>query len=162
MIIGQKIKELRGENNVTQETLATHLGVTSQAVSKWEQGLSLPDISLLIPLADFFSVSIDSLLREKPKPPKFDLSWVEIKKVRSMVGEDFCITEYHFKNVSSLYIRSIDIKYIFKDEDGRIIDYNRDYVFDLDPGFTRHSYARTRATRKPAKIEIEIIDYSLA
>lgn len=59
MEIGTKIKQLRLERNVTQEALAEHLGVTAQAVSKWERGVSAPDISLLPELSVFFGVRID-------------------------------------------------------------------------------------------------------
>ena len=59
--IGQIIKKLRKERNLTQEELAEQLGVTSQAVSKWENGYGLPDISQVIPLASVFNVSTDVL-----------------------------------------------------------------------------------------------------
>lgn len=61
MEIGTKIKNLRLERNVTQEALAEHLGVTAQAVSKWERGVAAPDISLLPELSVFFGVRIDDL-----------------------------------------------------------------------------------------------------
>lgn len=160
MIVGQKIKKLRLEKNITQETLANHLGVTPQAVSKWEQEAALPDISLLIPLADFFDISVDSLLREKPKSKEFDLSCLEITKVRKLVGECGCRIEYSFKNVSPIYIRSLKIKFIFKNDNGELIDYHSDYLFNLDPGFTRRAYAHTRATKNP-NIDIEIEDYTI-
>ena len=47
---------------MSQSGLAEILLVTPQAVSKWERGIALPDIELLIPLADIFSVSLDELL----------------------------------------------------------------------------------------------------
>lgn len=60
--IDTKIKELRNSKNVTQEMLANHLGVTPQAISRWETGNGYPDIETLTLLADFFSVSTDELL----------------------------------------------------------------------------------------------------
>ena len=63
--IGEIIKKLRAQNNVTQETLATALGVTPQAISRWESETGYPDIELLPALADFFSVSTDELLGYK-------------------------------------------------------------------------------------------------
>lgn len=60
--IGAIIKKLRTENNVTQDALATALGVTPQAISRWEAEGGYPDIELLPMLADFFSVSTDELL----------------------------------------------------------------------------------------------------
>lgn len=61
MELGTQIKVLRLQRRATQETLADALGVTSQAVSKWERGESAPDISLLPALSAYFGVSIDEL-----------------------------------------------------------------------------------------------------
>ncbi len=61
MEIGNKIKSLRLHRGVTQETLAEALGVTAQAVSKWERDAGTPDIALLPALAAYFGVSIDEL-----------------------------------------------------------------------------------------------------
>jgi transcriptional regulator with XRE-family HTH domain len=66
MTIGEKIKELRKKNDLTQEKLADYLCVSYQAVSKWECGLSSPDISLLLPLAKLFGVTTDELLGAIP------------------------------------------------------------------------------------------------
>lgn len=60
-ILGNNIMRLRKENDLTQEQLANGLGITYQAVSKWETGVSSPDISMLPLLADLFEVSIDEL-----------------------------------------------------------------------------------------------------
>ena len=58
--IGKQIASLRKEKGARQEELAKYVGVSAQAVSKWENG-GVPDIELLPKIADFFSVSIDSL-----------------------------------------------------------------------------------------------------
>lgn len=60
--IGEKIKELRKSQDVTQEKLADYLNISYQAVSKWENGLALPDITLIPALSGFFGVSSDYLL----------------------------------------------------------------------------------------------------
>ena len=62
MTIGEKIKELRKKNDLTQEKLADYLCVSYQAVSKWECGLSSPDLSLIGPLTKLLHVSADELL----------------------------------------------------------------------------------------------------
>jgi len=62
MTIGATIKKLRREQNITQEQLAEFLGVTAQAVSRWETGTALPDIAQLPALANIFNVSSDQLL----------------------------------------------------------------------------------------------------
>lgn len=61
MNIGSQIKAMRLRRGATQEALARHLGVTAQAVSKWENGTAAPDISLLPELSAYFGVSIDEL-----------------------------------------------------------------------------------------------------
>lgn len=61
MQIGNQIKILRRRRGVTQEALAQHLGVTPQAVSKWERGVAVPDIAILPDISAFFGVTIDSL-----------------------------------------------------------------------------------------------------
>lgn len=62
MKIGQKIKELRQENSFTQEELAEQLGVSPQAISRWENSTTYPDITLLPIIANMFDVTIDYLL----------------------------------------------------------------------------------------------------
>lgn len=63
--IGQRISELRKSQNMTQMELADKMGISFQAVSNWERGNSMPDISKLPELAQLFRVSIDELLGEK-------------------------------------------------------------------------------------------------
>lgn len=63
MTMGMKIKDLRLQNRLSQEKLGELLGVSAQAVSKWEQGITSPDISLIPGLADCFGVTIDSLFQ---------------------------------------------------------------------------------------------------
>ena len=60
--IGARIKELRKLQNVTQEQLAEALGVTNQAISRWESGTGYPDIEYIIPIANFFKVTANYLL----------------------------------------------------------------------------------------------------
>ena len=62
MKIGENIKRLRKAQDITQEKLADYLGITYQAVSKWENGTALPDITLIPPLARFFGISADQLM----------------------------------------------------------------------------------------------------
>ncbi len=60
--IGKKIRLLRKNNDVTQDKLAAYLGVTPQAVSRWESEACYPDIETLPQIADFFGVGMDELL----------------------------------------------------------------------------------------------------
>lgn len=63
MHIGKQIKYYRTRKSVRQEDLADYLGVSCQAVSKWETEASLPDITLLPRLAVYFGIAIDDLFR---------------------------------------------------------------------------------------------------
>ena len=56
------IKKLRKEKNLTQKQLADMLGVTYQAVSKWERGLNIPDISILKEISRIFDVDMDTMI----------------------------------------------------------------------------------------------------
>ena len=65
MTIGKRIGLLRKEKGLTQEELASHMGVSPQAVSKWENDQTCPDISALPRLARLLGVSVDELLEGK-------------------------------------------------------------------------------------------------
>lgn len=65
---GDKIFELRREKGLTQDALAELLGVTAQAVSKWERGESMPETAMLPKLAEIFDVSLDTLFGMEKKP----------------------------------------------------------------------------------------------
>ena len=77
--LGEKIKSLRKQKNISQEVFANYLGVSFQAVSKWENGNTMPDVSLIPAIASFFGVSTDEL---------FDFNLYEIEKnVEAIVTE---------------------------------------------------------------------------
>ncbi|MBO5757745.1 MAG: helix-turn-helix domain-containing protein [Clostridia bacterium] len=69
--LGEKIKTLRKQKNISQEVFAKYLGVSFQAVSKWENGLTMPDVTLIPAIASFFGVSTDEL---------FDFNLLETEK----------------------------------------------------------------------------------
>ena len=76
MSFAEIIVRCRRELGLTQEGLAQKLGVTNQAVSKWESGQSCPDIALLPALADLFGITMDELFgREAAEAPKTALPW---------------------------------------------------------------------------------------
>lgn len=63
--LGVKISDLRKQHKMTQDELAEKMGVSSQAVSKWENDLSIPDLPILMNLSEFFHVTLDDLVKEK-------------------------------------------------------------------------------------------------
>lgn len=70
MTIGNKISECRKKKGMTQDALAQLLGVTNQAVSKWESDQSCPDVLLLPKIADIFEITVDELLGREVKQEK--------------------------------------------------------------------------------------------
>ena len=108
--IGKFIKELREENNLTQKELADKLGVTFQAVSKWENGKNVPDIAILKQMSEEFGIDIDDILNGKKKETKkVKNKWINILLL--LMG--LCIlgiginvlrnqnNDYEFKTISS-------------------------------------------------------------
>lgn len=83
--LGGRIAELRRKKNMTQEELAAELGVTPQAVSKWENDLSCPDITLLPQLARLFGVTIDELLGNQNQPETTLLPEEQRKPLKDMI-----------------------------------------------------------------------------
>ncbi|HAL11365.1 MAG TPA: transcriptional regulator [Ruminococcaceae bacterium] len=83
--LGSRIAELRRKKNMTQEELAAELGVTAQAVSKWENDLSCPDITLLPQLARLFGVTIDELLGNQNQPETTLLPEEQRKPLKDMI-----------------------------------------------------------------------------
>ena len=63
LIIARNITDLRRKNNMTQAELAERLNYSDKAISKWERGESLPDVTVLKSVADVFRVTVDYLLR---------------------------------------------------------------------------------------------------
>lgn len=97
-MIGINIKTLRQEKHIKQETLAENLGVSAQAVSKWETGASEPDISLLPKLATYFGVSIDELF-EVPKAERMERIQNMIWNERRISPETFDRTVRYLESV---------------------------------------------------------------
>ena len=78
--IGQKIAEKRKAKGLTQEMLAEAMGVSSQAVSKWENDLSCPDITLLPSLTKKLGMTLDELLIDEDDAPKAEVVPQEERK----------------------------------------------------------------------------------
>lgn len=83
--IGNKIRELRHKNNKTQEALADALGVTCQAVSRWESNKSYPDMEMIPSIANYFKITIDEL---------FGYEHEREQKIQEIIHQ---IDSYHIK-----------------------------------------------------------------
>ncbi|MCI9597395.1 MAG: helix-turn-helix domain-containing protein [Firmicutes bacterium] len=70
--VGQFLKALRKEKNITQEALAETLNVSSRTVSRWETGSNMPDISLLVELSEFYQASIPEIIDGERKGEKMN------------------------------------------------------------------------------------------
>ncbi len=80
--IGKNIKKLRQERDLTQEELAAHIGISFQAISKWERAEGYPDITMLPALANYFHVTVDELigmseLENKTAYHEINRTWAE-------------------------------------------------------------------------------------
>ena len=83
MTLGQRIQELRKQNNLSQEALGEKLGVSRQAISRWEMDGAVPEVDKLIAMSKLFGVSLDELLGLKASVLKPKLSWPRTKWVIS-------------------------------------------------------------------------------
>lgn len=87
--IGQFLRECRKEKGITQEQLAEMLGVTNRSVSRWENGSNLPDLDILIEMADYYDVELRELLDGERKNEKMDKELEEtVLKVAEYSNED--------------------------------------------------------------------------
>lgn len=97
--IGAKIRQLRRDKGITQSEMAEHLGVTSQAVSKWEGDLSQPDIALLPDIAAYFGIRIDDLF-EYSKEKRYE-------KIEHMLDYAASISNTEYLNTESFLLTEI-------------------------------------------------------
>lgn len=103
--IGSFLKELRNEKNVTQEQLAEVLNVSGRTVSRWETGSNMPDISILVDIADYYDVSISEIINGERKSEIMNKEEREIAKSMS----DYATAEKEtiFKKMKTLSITGI-------------------------------------------------------
>lgn len=82
--IGNFIRELRKEQGITQEYLAEELNVSGRTISRWETGRNMPDISLLVEIAEFFDVSIPEIINGERKSEEMN---EEVKEVAEKLSD---------------------------------------------------------------------------
>ena len=156
-MIGDRIKALRAQKKVTQEALAKYLFISPQAVSRWEQGLAVPDTALLIPLADYFSVSVDYLLRDASEFASAD--YASAFEITQEFNSRFI--RLHFKNISSYSFQLVRYKILYHDQHGEIVDYRTSYFCDSDPGTTKIERRFNLDICKPTHATVKITECAL-
>ena len=77
MIINESLKNIRLDNNLTQDDFAEKLGVTRQTVSSWENGRSYPDIENIVKISEIFNISLDDMLKEYQSHKKVNDSQIK-------------------------------------------------------------------------------------
>lgn len=104
MTLGNKIAFYRKQRNITQDALARQLGVTNQAVSKWESGQCCPDVMLLPKIAEIFGIAIDELFgREKPEQKKSGMD-----AVFEVVDQEMSKADKTIENISEMMDNAAD------------------------------------------------------
>jgi len=87
--VGNTIAKKRKEKGITQEELATYIGISKASVSKWETGQSYPDIVFLPELATYFNISLDTLLGYTPQMNKEDIKKIYFKLAKAFASKPF-------------------------------------------------------------------------
>lgn len=106
--IGRFLKELRKEKKLTQEQLAEQLNVSGRTISRWETGSNMPDISLLIDLAELYDVSIPELISGERKSGKMDEESREVaEKMSDYAGEEKAEILKNVKNQSLIGVCAV-------------------------------------------------------
>lgn len=102
MELGKKIKQLRQSKGVTQETLASALGVTYQAISRWENETTMPDISFLPKISVFFGVSIDELFEFTEES--------QYERIDNMLGEKSFLSNAEFESAKCFLEKQLNLE----------------------------------------------------
>lgn len=94
MTLGDKLSKLRKENNYTQEQLADVLGVSRQAISKWESNITYPETDKLIRISELFNCSLDYLLKDAEETDSKNQSGVQSPLFRMRLREKKAKKQY--------------------------------------------------------------------
>lgn len=80
----EKLRDLRKQHHMSQEELAHQLDVSRQSISKWESGISMPDLEKVIKLSDMFNVSLDELLKDRKSDSDFKFYTTDVVEKKAM------------------------------------------------------------------------------
>ncbi len=101
--IARAIINKRRQKGLTQEDLASYMGVSKASVSKWETGQSYPDITLLPQLATFFNISMDELMDYRPQMRKEDIRKLYLRLSSEFTAKPFDEVMAHCREVTKKY-----------------------------------------------------------
>lgn len=157
--IGSFLKALRKEKGITQEQLAEALHVSGRTVSRWETGSNMPDISILVDIADYYDISIPEIIHGERKSEIMNKEEREIAQTMS----DYATTEKEniFKEMRVQSIMGVCAlvlywilyetgAYMYNDVLGKITDYCETLVFVtviLMAAFTTGALSKLRSKR---------------
>lgn len=110
--IGETILQLRKEKDLTQEQLAFMVGISAGAVSKWETGNSMPDISLLAPLARALNTSLDILLSFHKELSEIETAKIKEELIKVFLNEGYAVGESKCEKYLKEYPNSIHLKVV--------------------------------------------------
>lgn len=92
MKIGKQLQDQRKQHNMSQEDLAAKLNISRQAISKWENGTSLPSFTNVIAISNLFDISLDELIKEDPALiKKFEHEKIGLTKVETIITVGFVL-----------------------------------------------------------------------
>ncbi len=90
-IISKYLQFLRKSNNYTQNDLAKKLGISRQAVSKWETGITIPDLEVLLKISKLYGITINDILEPKVQPQRIadfeQISTIPEKELKEVFGQ---------------------------------------------------------------------------
>jgi transcriptional regulator with XRE-family HTH domain len=148
--VGQTIKSLRVKNNFTQEKMADLLGVSPQAVSKWERGEGYPDVQQIDMLADLFNITFDELMRLEANNLDNEIKTIhEIWQIIETEQTTFKVTDYtinnsieihlQVKNISNKPVRLKSTQFHLFDPEGASVKRQEQNHYDEDGNLTNVS-----------------------
>ena len=117
--IGEKIKNLRKKHSVTQDKFAEYLGVSPQAVSRWENEDCYPDVEMFPAIANFFSITIDELFEtDRSRKRQKDLYWeIYQKNAHGYIDEAIALAREAIREFPNSYLIMYELKNVLFNKD---------------------------------------------
>lgn len=127
LTLSENIRTLRKERKITQEKLAETLGVTVGAVYKWEAGLSVPELNLIVEMADFFDTSVDVLIGYKMKDNRLEsviervTQYCQTLDPAALAEAEKALTKYPYSFRIVYYCAEVFIVFGLSSHDGKML-----------------------------------------